>query len=498
MRHRARRAETPSTSATPSPARLAAPAATSIASVPPWLVATFVLAARVVYALSTRYAIDDAFITARYGRNLARGLGFAFNEGASSYGFTSPFWVVVAALGTPFGAPQIWLGSIAIAFDVATVYLAARAVPSRNGRLALGALLAAWPVLNGAAAGGMEAPVLSFLAILWWTSARAGRLPTLAAALAPLVRPEGWFLTVAHLVRERRPAALLALLPGLAWFGAAWTLFGSPFPLSAQAKVLLQGGPNPDNAVMWLYHLAQFPLFQFRPLKTSLVVSSISYFLVALALSRGGRGWGTLLLGAWFVFLVGTGAPVFEWYLAVPSLLLIVSACRADALERWTAGALALVAASGFLYVWAIQDGIAQQRLLTATWGRAAEFARTVPGARSVLAEAVGVLGWRYEGTVYDEVGIVTPQLLPYRKDGDGWYYRAVRELEPDLLIIRPWYLYNNQPIAGAAKPFASAEQFDELGRDYAELAQFSDSSIYATQKVNSVVVIGRQRLNAR
>ncbi len=466
---------------------------------PPFLVAALVLAARVTYALTTRYAIDDAFITARYGRNLADGLGLAFNAGTPSYGFTSPFWVGVAALGSLLGAPPAaWLGPIALLFDAATAFVAARAVPSRNGRIALAALLSAWPVLNGAAAGGMETPILGFLAVLWWTGAGAGasnRHVALAAVLAPLVRPEGWFLALAHLLRERRPRALVALVPGLVWLGVAWAMFGSPLPLSAQAKAMVQGGPNPDSMVAWLYHLAQFPLFQFRPLKTSLVTSRVSFFLVALACSRGGRGWGVILLAAWFAFFVLTRAPVFEWYLAVPSLLLIVSACRAEVLERWAGGGVALVVCSGFLYVWAIQDGIAQNRLLQATWGRAADFARTVPGAKSVLAEAVGLLGWRYEGTVYDEVGIVTPQLLPFRRDGDGWYYRAVRALKPDLLVIRPWYLYNNEPIAGAARPFASQEEFDELGREYGELAQFSDSSVYATQKVKSVVVIARREI---
>lgn len=451
-----------------------------------------VLAARIVEALWTRFVFDDALITARYGRNLARGLGLAFNAGEPSYGFTSPVWVAISAVGHLLRvAPHPWLAGWAIACDTLCAYLAARLVPSLWGRVVLTALLVSWSVIVLACIGGMETSLLGLCALAWWARVR----PAEAAALAPLVRPEGWLLPLAHVLRERHPKVLVSWIPGALWTAAAWMMFGSPFPLSAEAKRIVYGGARWELATLWLYHLGQLPVWQVRPIKTALVVSSASLWITALAFSRGGRGWGLGLALGWFVFLVAAGAPVFEWYLALPSLLLIVSACRSEVLAGWRVGAAVLALCAAFLLVWTVQDGAVQRRLLDRTWGDAARFAARVPGARSAFAEAVGVLGWEFPGIVWDEIGIVTPRMASFRQSSDGWYYRAVMGLEPDLLLVRPYYLYKNQPVAGEAKPFVDESQFQDLGRRYVEVADFADTIPYASPGVSLVRVLVRREL---
>src|SRR6476620_712341 len=71
-----------------------------VGSYAPLLGACCVLA---VGLLAWPYTVDDAFITARYARNLAQGFGYALNPGEISDGVTGPLWL----------APQIaalWLG----------------------------------------------------------------------------------------------------------------------------------------------------------------------------------------------------------------------------------------------------------------------------------------------------------------------------------------------------------------------------------------------------
>jgi hypothetical protein len=456
------------------------------------LVALAVLATRVAYALVTRFVFDDALISARYGRNLAHGLGLAFNAGEPSYGFTSPAWVALSAVGTLLHAdPHAWLAGTAIACDGLTAYLAALLVTSLLGRVALAVLLASWPVLVTSSAGGMETSLLGLCAVAWWARVR----PTEAAALAPLVRPEGWFLVLAHLLRERRVSALVALVPGLVWHGAAWAVFGSPLPLSAEAKHIIYGGSRWDRAVAWIYHLGQLPVHEVRPWKSAMVVASVSLWLTALACTRGGRGWGLGLALGWIAFLVLGGAPIFDWYLALPYLLIIVSACRSEILGRWRVGVAALALNSLFLFVWVLQDGIDQRRLLDRTWGDASAYVAKLPGVKSVFAEAVGVLGWKFRGAVYDEIGIVTPRMSAFRQSSDGWYYRAVAGIRPDALIVRPMYFYRNTPVAGAANPFIDEAQFQEIGLEYEEMADFRDTTEYATPGVAWVRVLVRRGL---
>src|SRR4030081_2329551 len=90
--------------------------------------AMFVLPA--VVALATRlltgpHAIDDAYITFRYARNLAEGLGLVYNPGEWVLGTTAPLWAVLLAGGYKLGFTDLpWLATfIAAACDAATVAL---------------------------------------------------------------------------------------------------------------------------------------------------------------------------------------------------------------------------------------------------------------------------------------------------------------------------------------------------------------------------------------
>ena len=62
------------------------------------------LAARLV---TTPHPIDDAYITFRYARNLAEGLGLVYNPGEWVLGTTAPLWAVVLAVGYRLGAVDV-------------------------------------------------------------------------------------------------------------------------------------------------------------------------------------------------------------------------------------------------------------------------------------------------------------------------------------------------------------------------------------------------------
>src|SRR6185369_504182 len=66
------------------------------------------VAGRIIFYKMTWFTTDDAFITYRYGRNIASGLGFVFNAGEHVQGTSSPLYTMwLAALGAIFGTSTI-------------------------------------------------------------------------------------------------------------------------------------------------------------------------------------------------------------------------------------------------------------------------------------------------------------------------------------------------------------------------------------------------------
>ena len=76
----------------------------------PYLVPALVLlATRLWFALKLPFAAEDAYITFRFSRNFAHGLGPVFNPGEHVFGFTSAPWMAWIALGLRIGAdPVVW------------------------------------------------------------------------------------------------------------------------------------------------------------------------------------------------------------------------------------------------------------------------------------------------------------------------------------------------------------------------------------------------------
>jgi arabinofuranosyltransferase len=232
------------------------------------------------YAWAFRdYTNDDAYITFRYARNLAEGLGPYYNPGEAVEGYTNPslmvFLAAVAALfgpgaipgaakllGVTAGALTVLLGgriAARIAEDSGHAALSARA-PVAGGLTAL--LLGLTPPLALNAQSGLETALYAALlaaALLLAAHPRPPRLP-LAALLAALVwtRPEGPLLAAAIWVgalaaRGRAPireaARDTALVGGLvalalaALLGARWLLYeGALVPNTYYAKAEGFGG----------------------------------------------------------------------------------------------------------------------------------------------------------------------------------------------------------------------------------------------------------------
>ncbi len=197
---------------------------------------TLSLALLLVHAWWYRFLTDDAFISFRYARNLARGHGLVFNAGFERVeGYTNFLWVIVLAAFDRAGiAPERIANVLSLLCGVAIWWLVLRA-SLRPGRplwlaLAPAILLAANRSFAVWCTSGLETKAFELLAfsgalraVAEIESRRSGAretwvLSSLLLALASLTRPDGTLvaagLFAARWILERRAGG--ARLPAVA------------------------------------------------------------------------------------------------------------------------------------------------------------------------------------------------------------------------------------------------------------------------------------------
>jgi len=215
------------------------------------------------------FTVDDTFITLRYSKHLAEGLGVSWNpRGEPVEGYTTAAWMALLAVPHALGLDGLAFAKAAgvvLAFGAmvaasALAYELTRGLDVRARRLAALApfpLAVAWWPLALHAISGMETTLAALLVTLFVlvsvrflrnpTALRGRSLGTLAL-LAALTRPEAALscgvTLVAQLVMTPRPGrrvlvravALFLLAPGALYFVIRYAHFGLLLPLSFYVK----------------------------------------------------------------------------------------------------------------------------------------------------------------------------------------------------------------------------------------------------------------------
>jgi len=411
---------------------------------------------------ATRYGYDDAYVTYRYARNLAQGLGFVFNPGQPAVlGTSTPLYALILALGARLGAEvpalSIVLGTLATAVTLALlVRLAARMGHPAAGVAA--ALVWSLSPFSYRYVEGMETPLYMALIVgaLW--AALEGRLllPLTLGALAALTRPDG--LAVLAVVSglaliERRwswRAALPAVVMLAAWIAFATARFGSPIPASGLAKGVLPAtisgrfslASSQFLELLWpALGLAGVRSFSLAPVAVALALAAC---LLALRPARG-----PLLVGAWIVlYFAGLSVlrlPDFSWYyapMALPLALVFWMGFEWLAARGRTAWAapvtlLAGLVLGGLTLLLPVPIGFFETRpaqLEAGAWLKA----HAAPGS-TLAAYEIGMVSYASGLTTVDLLGLTEPAARPHLARGD--YAWAIRER-------RPTYVFTNQPSA--------------------------------------------------
>jgi len=430
--------------------------------------------ARIALWVILPHANEDAYITFRFARNLAEGLGPAYNAGERVFGFTSPLWTLWAALGHRLlGDPVAWCRVTAIAADGVTLVVMAGLLERHATRtaawvFALG--FAGWPLFPALAVSGLEMSVMTaLLALSAWATERRSRATGPILALLALVRPEGLVAATIAGWWARPRDRWIALALVAAGIAALTIWFGNPIPRSLLAKTETYGLPGPWGGRHWWLWLVPVELGEW-PQQIDLLALFQSRILIAPAAVMGFLAvrrtplapfvWSGIAVWAGYVV---SGVAYFFWYLAIPAALVFVLA--AAGLPRIVRGPAVFVALALLLAgTWSMQvtRGYApraqsESRLFGTI---ATELQSRAHPGESVLLEPIGFIGWQNPGLrVIDEVGLVSPQIAGIRAQGDGWYGRLLERERPDWLVLRYSFFGSLEPYSGTGRPFRTEDE---------------------------------------
>jgi hypothetical protein len=427
------------------------------------------------------FPLDDAWIHLHFARNLAEGAGFSYNPGVAVAGSTAPLWTLLLAAGALAFGP-----SLALAKALGVLATIAAGVLTRRAAIALGAPAPAalgagvalvWTgALAWGALSGMEVSLAAALVAAALLAHARDR--TLAAAilasLAALARPEAILLVPALLIA--RPVSVRRLLIFVAvpvillapFVAFCYATVGAPLPAPAAAKI--EGG-----LVGWLAGLSEPARVVFVERPFTFLVEwarwlAATHWLLPVALLpalavawwRHGRVVAvpmlTLLVHPLAMALLAPyRGPAFQegrysmhlLPLAVAALAVALPPARGRAVDL-TAHGRQMVAAAIALYLalalpallpaatrygWAVQNINAMQVHL----GRWID--RELPRGARLAVNDIGAIAYFSRREVIDLMGLVTPAIIPYRRDGELGVLRYLAESCPDHVVIFPaWF----------------------------------------------------------
>src|SRR5690606_13954797 len=388
------------------------------------------------HAWSMRWLADDAFISFRYAKNWAAGLGPVFNPGEWVEGYTNFLWMALLALMGTWKASiphAAFFGNLLslVAALCGTAWIVRRLWPKAQVPFAALALAGCSGFAEFGTSGLESMPLAA--AVVWGMGAslegrRAEPLAGFAFALAVLLRPDasllwcafGLALAVedlvhgqeASLARRLRPRRYLSYAAPLTtlyplYFAWRWWTYGSLVPHTFAVKV---PGAYWEQGLFYVAHAVL----------TSGGWAWLPALLFALAAPGGGRGetrlrtFAAIALPLFGAYLAYVGGDFMEYRFFVPLFPIAFVACELG-LRRWAERAVGrrrwAVAAVGVLALAAVATPIRLIPPFGVRWHLAAE--HTFYRVTSLFPLEIRSASWM-RGKVYGDffraIG-VTPRL---------------------------------------------------------------------------------------
>jgi hypothetical protein len=415
------------------------------------------------------FPLDDSWIHLHFARNLADGAGFAYNPGHPVSGSTAPLWTLLLGVGAAIaGASLVMAKTLGVASGIAAALVVRRAAIAFGAAPAPALAAAVGLLWTGAfawgALSGMEVTLAALLvAVALLALARDATWTTaVAVALAALARPEAIvlapLLVVARPLTARRALLFMAvtavvLAPFVAF---SYATVGRPLPATAVAKIEggLLGwlvGLREPAAVTWLTRPRDFGLEWIRWLFTTHPLLPLALPAAFLAWRRCGRVLGVVALALIahplaMALLAPYRGPAFQegrystHLLPLAAVVLAAAPGKAFRAKPVVLGSVLLVslialAPAAERYAWGVQNINAMQVHL-GRWLDA-----HAPPSATLAVNDVGAIAFFSRRPVLDLMGLVTPEILPFRRDGETGVINYVAQRCPDYVVIFPaWF----------------------------------------------------------
>lgn len=395
--------------------------------------------------------LDDSLIVARYGRNIASGNGWVFNEGVRWNASTSMLNTVGGTiLGILTGSMRVAGHLLSTSFLLVGIGSAISIFVRR--RMIIPAILvpfglASFPLLLQTT--GLEPALLIGTLMLYVAIADAGKPRWVVAGIFALVRPEGIILVPITALREwfvsrklSKKGPLVAIAVTLPWYLFSFFYFGSFLP-SSMANKLSQtdsGLWGPGN-IYWR-GMQKFALSSFGPiLLWSLVVLALLGFISCLRRDRivlAEAGIFIVVQQLAYLVLNPPGAP---WHFV--SMLIFLGFYAAIGLQEIASHLFArnfqlgLVAVSlGFLVIapWVPTKNVPTPHFIS-YYKRAAEIVNVqFPKAESAAILEVGTFAYKSPLSleVVDLVGLTTENVEFFSGMNNDLFFDS----PPDLVLL--------------------------------------------------------------
>ncbi len=408
--------------------------------------------------------VDDAYITFRYARNLAEGVGLVYNAGERVLGTSAPlFAALLAGLHrlTPSSVPgaAFAVGVLCLPACALLGYrLARRTVSPSLAILFVAAALTPQASLE-VFASGMETPLV-LLGLLGAVELACRGHDAAAFAVAAalfFLHPDATALVPALCIalrveRGKWPwkAAAAGLAPAVAAAAALSAVYGSPLPQSVTAKRLVYAMPS-GHALRMMEETVLDTLVASASPVPPVLAALLAALAFAAVLLAGRSALVRLPVLAFGLFACATLAAfglanplVFPWYrppLALATAF-VAAACAARLPHPGRAVSGVLLAMAAAVHLWAFRPYEPSGR--EEVYARAAALLDLREGD-TVAAPEIGALGWATRARVFDTAGLVSPGALRFfeRTSGQGGAIppRLLRETEAGALVALDRFL---------------------------------------------------------